>query len=221
MPFLQHQQQVLPYAEASIPTNIRQSNPPNKLPRCAFASNPYSKSRRFLPHTLHYISPIYPPPTPRSKHSAAAAKSYALFHTQLSLILHLYALPAWQYTLNDTCTSFNQHTVSSLHYRPCTPAHCLCKPTTKCLLKDDMTHCSTYTSPDLPPTLAAPFALCKGIHSNIYPPIKSSYPSTKITLSLLSKHNPNSKSRRFLSHGLHYITPTYLRPPPTRCTRCS
>ena len=101
-------------------------------------------------------------------------KFTAVFNTQLSLILHLSALPAWQYALNTTQPSMDQHTVYSLHCRARTPAHSFLKLTTKYLLKHKMTQCSTYTTPNLPPTLAACLAVCKGIHSNKCRPIKSS-----------------------------------------------
>ena len=49
-----------------------------------------------------------------------------------------------------------------------TPAHRLRRRTTKYLLKQKMTHCSTYTTPDLPPTLAARFPYAKAsIPTNI------------------------------------------------------
>ena len=57
-------------------------------------------------------------------------KSTAVFNTQLSLILHLCPLPAWQYMLSATQPSMNQQTVSSLHHRARTPAHRFLKRTT-------------------------------------------------------------------------------------------
>ena len=107
-------------------------------------------------------------------HRAAAVKFNTVFHTQLSLILHLCALPVWQHTLNATQPSMNQHTESSLHPHARTPAHRFLKPTTKYLLNHKMTHRSTYTTADLTPTLAARLALGKGTHSNKYRPLKSS-----------------------------------------------
>ena len=107
-------------------------------------------------------------------HNAAPAKSNAVLKTQLSLILHLCTLPVWQYTLNATQPSMNYQTVSSLHHRARTPAHRVLKRTTKYLLNHNMTYCSTYTTPYLPPTISARLAVCKGIHSNKYRPLKSS-----------------------------------------------
>ena len=129
----------------------------------------------------------------------------------MRLILHLCALPVWQYTLNAAHTSMNQHTVSSLHYSPRTPPHRFLKRTTKCLLNHQMTRCSTYTTPDLPPTLAARLAPCQSIHSK-YPPVKSSQPTPNIPLRLLPKHEPYSNTRRFFPHALHYTSLTELTP---------
>ena len=140
-------------------------------------------------------------------HSAPAAKSNAVLNTDMRLILDLCALAAWQYTLNATQPSMNEQTVSSLYRRARTPAHRLLKPTTKYLLNHKMTHCSTYTTPGLPPTLAARLALCKAIHSNKCGPLKCFYPTPNIPLRLLPNHNPYSKTRRFLSPSLHYINP--------------
>ena len=106
----------------------------------------------------------------------------------------------------------NHHTVSSLHQRARTPPHRFLKRTTQYLLNHKMTHCSTYTTPDLPPTLAARLALCKRIHSNKYPPVKSCYPTSNIPLRRLPNHNPYSNTSCFLPHTLHYITPIYLLP---------
>ena len=89
-------------------------------------------------------------------------------------MMHLSAPAAWQYTLSATQPSMNQHTVSRLHHRARAATHRLLKSITKYLLNHKMTHCSTYTSPDLPPTLAARRALCEGIHSNKYRPLKYS-----------------------------------------------
>ena len=105
---------------------------------------------------------------------APAAKSNAAFETHMRLILHLSALPAWEYTLNATQPNMSQQTVSSLHHRTGAAAHRFLKRTTKELLSHKMTPCSTYTTPDLPPTLAARLSLCKGIHSHKYRPLKSS-----------------------------------------------
>ena len=132
------------------------------------------KAHRFLSHSLHYATPISLPPTGGLIHDAAAAKSNPVLNTPMRLILHLCALPAWQYTLNATQPSMNQHTISSRNYRARTPAHRFLKLTTKYLLKHKMTQCSTYTTPNLPPTLAACLTVCKGIHSNKCRPIKSS-----------------------------------------------
>ena len=96
----------------------------------------------------------------------------------------------------------------SFHYRPSARMHCLCKRTTKYLLNHKMTQCATYTTPDLPPTLAARLALCKGIHSNKHRQLKSSQPTANIQLRLLRNHNPNSIAHRFLSYASHYIKPT-------------
>ena len=101
-------------------------------------------------------------------------KSTAVFNTQLSLTLDRCALAVWQYMLNATQRSTNQQPVSSLYHRTRTPAHRFLKRTTKYLLNHKMTQSSTYTTPDLPPTLAARLAVCKGIHSNKYSPLKSS-----------------------------------------------
>ena len=137
--------------------------------------NPYSTTWRFFPHTLHYISPINLPRIPHSKRDAAAAKSNALSNTHMLLILHLSALAAWQYTLSATHPTMNQPTVPSHHQRTRTPpTHRFLKRATQYLLNHKLTHCSSYTTPDLPPTLAAPLAVCKAIHSNKYPPVKFS-----------------------------------------------
>ena len=101
--------------------------------------NPYSKTRRFLPHTLHYITPIFLHPSPHTMHSAAAAKFNAVLNTQLSLILHLCAHPVLQYTLNATQPSMHQQTVSSRHYRVSTLAHRFLKRTTIYLLNNKTT----------------------------------------------------------------------------------
>ena len=151
-------------------------------------------------------------------HSVAAAKSNAVFYTHMSLILHLYALAASQYTLNATLPSLNQRTVWSQPYRPRPPAEHFLKCTTQYLLTHKMTHCSTYTTPDLPPMLAARLAVCTGIHSNIYRPLKSSQPTPNIPLRPLPNQNPYSTTRRFLSHTLHYITAISVTPSPTQCT---
>ena len=81
-------------------------------------------------------------------HSFADAKSNALLHTHIRLMLHLSAPPEWQYTLDATHPSMNQHTASSRHYHGRTPPHRFLKRTTQCLLNHKMTHCSTYTTPD-------------------------------------------------------------------------
>ena len=106
----------------------------------------------------------------------------------------------------------NQHTAPSLHQRAPTPPHRFLKRATQYLLNHKMTHCSTYTTPDLPPTLAARLALCKGIHSNKYRPLKSSQTTPNIQLRLLPNHSPYSKTHRFFSHTSHYITPIKLTP---------
>ena len=141
-------------------------------------------------------------------HNAAAAKSNAVFNTQLSLILHLCPPPVWQYTLNASQPSMNQQIVSSFHYRSSPRVHRLLKRTTKYLLTHLMTRCSTYTTPHLPPALAARPAVCKRVHSNKYRPLKSSQPTPNIQPRLLPKQNPYSKAHRFFSHALHYITTT-------------
>ena len=103
--------------------SVKSSQPTPNIPlRLHPKQNPYSKTRQLLSHTLHYINPTYLPPTHHPIHNAAAAKSNAVFNTQLCLILHLSALPVWQYTLNATQPSMNQQTVSSLltaHARQC------------------------------------------------------------------------------------------------------
>ena len=154
--------------------------------------------------TLCYTHLTAPPS--HAMHNAAAPKSTAVLNTQLSLILNLSAPAAWQYTLNVTHPGMNQPAVSRPHYRARTRVHRFLKHTTKHLLNNKMTHCSTYTAPDLPPILAARLALCKGIHFNIYPTVKSSPPTPTIPLRLLPKQNPYSKTRRFLPRTLHYVT---------------
>ena len=166
----------MPYAKASTPTNIGQSNPPNQLPTYHFASLLNKTHTQILTsscHALYTILHRLSPPTPQSTHNAVAAKSNAVFHTQLSLIVHLSAHPVWQYTLNVTQPSMNQQTVSTLHCQARTPANSLLKRNTEYQLNNKMTQCSTYTTPDLPPALAARPALCKAIHSNKYRPVKS------------------------------------------------
>ena len=164
----------MPYAKASTPTNIAHSNPPNQLSNIQFRllpnHSPYSKTHRFFSHTSHYISHTLLPRTRHEIHNARAATSNAAFNMQLRLVSFFSPLPVWQYTLNTSQPCMNQQTVSSLQYSPRRRVHRLCKRTTKYLLNHKMTHCSTYTTPDLPPTFAARLALCKGIHSNKYPP---------------------------------------------------
>ena len=154
-------------------------------------------------------------------HSAAAAKSIALFHTPMRYTLHLCAPPVWQYTLNATQPNMNQPTVPSLHQRARTPPHRFLKRTTQYLLNRKMTHCSTYTTPDLPPTLAAPLALCKAIHSNKYPTVKSSQPSPNIPLQpFLNKAHTQKPAASF--HTLYTILPPFTLPPlPRNAQRCS
>ena len=136
--------------------------------------NPYKKTHRFLSHTLHYITPIYLPAIPHSMQSAPAAKTNPVFHKPIRLILHLPSPSAWQYTLNATQPSMNHLTVSSPIHRARTPAHRFLERTTKYPPNNQPIQSSTYTSPDLPPTLVARLALCTGIHSNKYRPLKSS-----------------------------------------------
>ena len=112
----------------------------------------------------------------------------------------------------------NLQTVRSLHYRARTRIHRLLKRTTKYLLNNKMTRCSTYTTPAHPPTLTARLVLCKAIHSNKYPPVKSSQPTPNIPLRPLPNQNPYSTTRRFLSHTLHYITAISVTPSTTQCT---
>ena len=125
--------------------------------------------------------------------SAPPAKSNPVFNTHMRLILHLCALAVWQYTLNATQPSMNQQKASSPNCRSPTPAHRFLKRTTKYLLNNRTTRCSTYTTADLPPILAARLAVCNAIHSNKYRPLKSSYPTPNIQLRLLPNHNPYSK----------------------------
>ena len=148
-------------------------------------------------------------------HDAAPAKSNAVFNTQLSFILHLSAPPAWQYTFNATQPRVNQHTVSSLHHRARSPPHRFLKRTPRYLINHKMTHCSTYTTPDLPPTLAARLAVCKRIHSNKYPPIKSCYPTSNIPLRLLTKHSDKRKYPQGLLVTLYTILPPFSFRRPT------
>ena len=162
------------YAKPSTPTNIRHSNPPNQLPTYHFASFPiaaHTQSPAASPHTLYTVLPALSLPQSATQCTALQLPTPAQHMLQS---LHLFALAAWQYTLNATQPSMNHQTVASLHQRTRTPAHRFLKRTTKYLLNHKMTHCSTYTTPDLPPTLAARLAICKGIHSNKYPPLKSS-----------------------------------------------
>ena len=104
----------------------------------------------------------------------ADAKCNAVFNAHILLILHLSAPAASQYTLNATQPSMNHQTVSRPNRRARKQADRFLKSTTKYLLNHKITHCSTYATPDLPPTLAARLAVCKGIHSNKYRPLKSS-----------------------------------------------
>ena len=146
---------------------------------------------------LHHVTPIELAPIPDSMRSAAAAKSNAVFSTQLSLILHLCtqlslilhlcAHPVWQYTLNAAQPSMNQTDVSILHYRARTPAHSFLKRTTIYLFTHKLIQRSTYTIASI---LAVRLALCKGIHSNKYRPVKSSQPTPNIPLRLPPKHHP-------------------------------
>ena len=154
--------------KASFPTP---TIPPRLLPK----HNPYSKTRRVvLSHASHYNNPAYLPPTPNPICIAASAKFSAVFNTQLGLMLHSSALAVWQYTLNATQPSMNHHGVSSLHYPARTPPHRFLKRTTKYLLNHKITHCSTYTTADLPPILAARLQVCNEIRFNKYRPLKSS-----------------------------------------------
>ena len=112
----------------------------------------------------------------------------------------------------------NQQTVSSFHYRPSARVHRLCKRTTKCLCTHTMTTRSTCTTPDLPPTFAARLALCKGIHSNKYRPLKSSQTTPNIQLRLLPKQNPYSKPTASC-HTFYTVLPSLsLTPPATQYT---
>ena len=112
----------------------------------------------------------------------------------------------------------NQHTAPSLHQRAPTPPRHFLKRATQYLLNHKMTHCSTYTTPDLPPTLAARLAVCKGIHSNKYRPLKYTYPTPNIPLRLLPNHNPYDQ----MPYSFH--TPYIVLPPfsssssSTQCT---
>ena len=183
--------------------------------------NPYSTTRRFSSNTLHWTARIQLPPIPHSMHSAAAAKSNPVFDTQLSLILHLCALPAWQHMLNAAQPSMNQHTVSSLHHRARTPAQRFLKHNTKYLPQRKTKHCSTYTTPDLPPTLAARPALCKGIHSNKYRPLKSSQPTPNIQPRFLPNHKQYSKASFLVRHFTLYYPHLASPNPPLNAQRCN
>ena len=154
-------------------------------------------------------------------HNAAAAKSSAVLYTQLSFILHSCAHSAWQYTLNATQPSMNLQTVPSRHYRARTPAHRFLTRTTKYLLTHTMTHCSTYSTPDLPPTLAARLALCKGIHSNKY---RHSNPPKQLAAyhfsSFLNKTHTQKPTAS--SHAFHTILQSLSLPHrPLNAQRCS
>ena len=67
-----------------------------------------------------------------------------------------------------------------------------------------MTHFASFTTPDLPPTLAARLAACKGIHSNKDRPVKPSQPTPNIPRRHLASHNPYSKPTAS-SHTLYTI----------------
>ena len=162
----------------STPTNIGYSNPPNQLPIYHFGFfliTHHTQAPTASCHTLHSVLPgfRFPPSTTQSKMLQQPNPMQTL-NTQVRLILHSCALAASQHTLNAAQPSINQHTVSSLHYRPRTPVHRFLKRTTKYLLNHKMTLCSTFTPLDLPPTLAARLAVCKRIHCNKYRPLKSS-----------------------------------------------
>ena len=75
-----------------------------------------------------------------------------------------------------------------------------------------MTHCSTYTTPHLPPTLGARRAVGNAFRSNKCRPVKSSKPTPSIPLRLLPNHNPSSQRLRFLFHTLHYTSTHYFHP---------
>ena len=79
-------------------------------------------------------------------HNATAPKSSAARLTQLRLVLHLYARPVWQYTLNATQPCLNQRTVRSRHFPTCTRAHLSLKSTKRYLVTHKMTHASTRTT---------------------------------------------------------------------------
>ena len=101
-------------------------------------------------------------------------KSNAVFYTPLRVIWHFCAPPVWQYKLKATQPRMNHQTVPRRCYCGRKPAHRFFTHTTEYLLNHKITHCSTYTTPDLPTTLAARLAICKAIHSNKYRPLKSS-----------------------------------------------
>ena len=111
----------------------------------------------------------------------------------------------------------NQHTVSSFHHRVPTPPHRLLKRTTKYLPNHKITHGPTCTTPDLPPTLPAPLALCKRIHSKKYPTVKSSYQlRTCHVPSFLNKTHTQKPAAS--CHTLYTILPPFSFPPaPTQC----
>ena len=127
--------------------------------------------------------------------------------------MYLHAPATRQHTPNATQASMNQESVCTLHYRARTAARRFLKRTTKYLHNHKKTQCSTYTTPDLPPTLAACLAVCKGIHSNKYPPVKSSEPTPNIQLWLLSNHNLYSKPAAS-SNTFYTILPAFSFPPP-------
>ena len=151
-------------------------------------------------------------------HSAPAPKSNAVVNTYMRLILNLCALASWQYTLIATQPCMNQHTVSSLHHRASAPAHRFLKRTTKYQTNNHTTRRSTYTTPDLPPTLPARLAVRKGIHSNNYRPLKSSQPTPNTLLHLLPEQNPYSKTPTSCRKPYSILPPFSLPPAPTQCT---
>ena len=145
-------------------------------------------------------------------HNAAAGKSTPVFNTQPRLISHLSSLPAWQYTLNVTQHSMNHQTVSSLHQRARTPPHRFLKCNIKYRLNHKITHCSTYTTPHLPPTLTARLAYVKpSIPTNIAhskPP--NQLPTYNVASFLITTHTQKPAGS---SHTRYTILPPFSLPP--------
>ena len=141
------------YAKVSTPTNIGKSNPPYQLatrPCGSFLNKPHTLNPTSSRHMLYTIltQPSFPPLASQCTTLQLSNPGSAARFTQLRLILHLYARPVWQYTLNATQPCTNQRTVRSRHFPTCTRAHRLLKRTNRYLVTHKMTHSSTYTTPE-------------------------------------------------------------------------